>query len=311
MHPRDPGTLIVAMYERQRDGFDTNDPAKRWGPSGGIYKTADGGENWTKLTNGLPEAELGRVGLAYYQANPYTVYAIVESKKIGTGPATAFMGISGSESPRGATATLRSVTSGGPAETAGLQAGDQVVEVDGDKVASYNDLVVKIRSHKPDEKSQIKVKRGDEEVSVELTWGKRPGAAGTRPFTAYLGTQRANASEQQGENGVHTGGIYKSIDGGENWKRINSLNPRPFYYSQIYIDPSDDQYQYVMGVRLHTSSNGGVEYGTGGRNVHPDHHAMWIDPRDGRHLILGCDGGLYISYDRGKTWDVHNVMDIG
>ena len=311
MHPRDANTLIVAMYERQRDGFDSNDPAKRWGPGSGIYKTTDGGENWTKLTKGLPEAELGRVGLAYYQANPNTVYAIVESEKIGTGPAAAFMGISGSESPRGTTATLRSVTAGGPAEKAGLQAGDQVVEVDGEEVASYNDLVVKIRSHKPGEKSPIKIKRGDEEVSVELTWGKRSGTAGTRPFTAYLGGQRANASQQQGEKGVHTGGIFKSIDGGETWKRINSLNPRPFYYSQIHIDPSDDRYQYVMGVSLHTSGNGGVEYGTGGRNVHPDHHAMWIDPRDGRHLILGCDGGLYISYDRGKTWDFNNVMDIG
>ena len=108
-----------------------------------------------------------------------------------------------------------------------------------------------------------------------------------------------------------TGGIYKSTDGGESWKRINSLNPRPFYYSQLIVDPSDDRHMYVMGVSFHESHDGGATFKTGGKRVHPDHHALWVNSRDGRRLILGCDGGLYKSYDRGQTWDFHNIMDIG
>ena len=54
MHPTKPDTLIVAMYERERDGFDSNDPAKRWGPGSGIYKTTDAGANWKRLQTGLP-----------------------------------------------------------------------------------------------------------------------------------------------------------------------------------------------------------------------------------------------------------------
>ena len=55
MHPRDPN-MMVATYERARDGFDTNDPAKRWGPGGGIWKTTDGGANWTRIRRGCPAA---------------------------------------------------------------------------------------------------------------------------------------------------------------------------------------------------------------------------------------------------------------
>ena len=95
MHPKKPDTLIVAMYERQRDGFDTNDPAKRWGPGSGIYKTTDAGAKWIKLKKGLPTRPLGRVGISYYDKNPNIVYSIIETDQIGFGPAVAFMGISG------------------------------------------------------------------------------------------------------------------------------------------------------------------------------------------------------------------------
>ena len=140
--------------------------------------------------------------------------------------------------------------------------------------------------------------------------GRRGGSTG-KPYTAYLGGQRANAQKEQGKNGFESGGVFRSEDGGESWKRVNSLNPRPFYYSQIRVDPSDANNVYVMGIQFHVSTDGGKTFKNGGSRVHPDHHALWIDPRDGRHLRLGCDGGLYISRDRGRTWDFHNIMAIG
>ena len=308
LHPKNPDTLIVAMYERQRDGFDTNDPAKRWGPGSGIYRTTDGGAKWTQLKKGLPTRPLGRVGISYYKKNPDIVYAIIETDKIGDGPAVAFMGISGGNLVK--EALIQEVTKNGPSDKVGIKAGDVILQMGEKKVASYNDLIVAIRAHKPKEKVKVKLRRDDEEKEVELTFGQRGGTSG-RPFTSYLGGQRANAMKEQGKGGDETGGIYRSEDGGKSWRRVNSLNPRPFYYSQIFVDPSDDRKIYVLGISFHFSTDGGKTFKTGGRGVHPDHHALWVNPRDGRHLILGCDGGLYVTHDRGGAWDFHNLMDIG
>ena len=86
MHPTDPETLLVATYERERDLYDTNDPSKKWGPGGGLYKTTDGGKTFKKLAQGLPGGPLGRIGLDWYRKDPKVVFAIIESEKIGMGP---------------------------------------------------------------------------------------------------------------------------------------------------------------------------------------------------------------------------------
>ncbi len=309
MHPQQADTLIVAMYERQRDEFDDHHPSKRWGPGSGLFKSTDGGATWKKLAEGLPDRPLGRVGIAYSRQNPNTVFTIVESDMYGTGPATAFIGItSGQRVPR---ALIQGIVEGGPADKAGLKKDDVVVAIDDKEIKTYNDLVVAIRAQKPNDKVKITFERGDEKQTVELTFGKRGGDASSRPFATYQSGQRPNAQKEQGKKGYQTGGVYKSIDGGESWTRVNSLNPRPYYYSQIRVDPTNEKNLYVLGIQLFQSTNGGEAFRNLAKNVHPDHHALWIDPRDGRHMILGCDGGLYKTYDRGQTWDFHNIMDIG
>jgi photosystem II stability/assembly factor-like uncharacterized protein len=101
------------------------------------------------------------------------------------------------------------------------------------------------------------------------------------------------------------GGIFRSDDGGLHWKHVNSLAPRPFYYGQIRVDPNDDQRIYVLGVGFHVSRNGGKTFTKTGpaKGTHSDYHALWIDPADSNHLVLGCDGGLNYSYDRGANWE--------
>src|SRR5262249_36572586 len=92
MHPTDPETLLVATWERMRDGFDSHpgndmppaegydryDPIKKWGPGGGIFKTTNGGKSFKKVTNGLPTCALGRIGLDFYQKEPNTVFAVID-----------------------------------------------------------------------------------------------------------------------------------------------------------------------------------------------------------------------------------------
>lgn len=108
------------------------------------------------------------------------------------------------------------------------------------------------------------------------------------------------------------GGVFRSEDGGETWTRTSSYNPRSFYFSRIRIDPHDHQRVYLLGWEIYVSDDGGKNFRAGlARVPHVDFHAMVINPDNTDHLLVGNDGGLYVSYDRGKTWDFHNHMAVG
>ncbi len=108
------------------------------------------------------------------------------------------------------------------------------------------------------------------------------------------------------------GGTFRSDDKGLTWKKMSSTNPRPMYYSKIRIDPNNDQRIWALGASMYVSEDGGINFRTDYvRGIHGDHHAMWIDPADSDHMILGSDGGIYFSYDRGKSWDFVNMLPLG
>ncbi len=110
------------------------------------------------------------------------------------------------------------------------------------------------------------------------------------------------------------GGVYRSNDKGETWTRVADINsnPRPMYFSQIRVDPNNDQRVWVGGVTMQYSEDGGKTWsGNFARAPHADTHAIWIDPNDSNHLIIGNDGGINITYDRGRTWDYANTVAIG
>jgi photosystem II stability/assembly factor-like uncharacterized protein len=112
------------------------------------------------------------------------------------------------------------------------------------------------------------------------------------------------------------GGIWRSEDQGESWTRtcdtatFKRVNTRPFYYSQIRVDPTDDKVVYVLSTGLHVSTDGAKKFRPISAGIHPDHHALWIDPNNPLHLIEGNDGGIDISYDMGKNWLPVQNMDL-
>ena len=108
------------------------------------------------------------------------------------------------------------------------------------------------------------------------------------------------------------GGVFRSEDKGETWTRMSDIDPRPPYFSDIYIDPTNDQRIWVLGVRVYYSENGGKTFDTThvGR-IHTDFHALWINPRDPNHMLMGTDGGIHWSWDYGKTWEFVNTLALG
>ncbi len=111
--------------------------------------------------------------------------------------------------------------------------------------------------------------------------------------------------------------FYKSTDGGENWKKVgahSNMGNRPFYYSEIYVDPQNENRVYSLWSYVSKSEDGGRTFDViadYGNDVHPDHHAFWINPDDPAHLIDGNDGGLNISYDMGGNWRFINNLPVG
>ncbi len=190
--PLDPDVLYAAFWERLRRPyrFDSG------GPNGGLFKSSDGGQSWTKLTRGLPEGDIGRIGIALYRKNPQIVMAIIEH---------------GFQPRRG--------------------------------TPEYKDM-------------------------------------------SKLGT-----------------GVYRSEDGGESWIYVNRYNNRPFYYSQIYINPNDDQRVYAMGTRAQVSLDGGKTFEEGMPGISGDFHAMWIDPHDKDRYYVGNDKGISITHDHGEHFN--------
>ena len=110
------------------------------------------------------------------------------------------------------------------------------------------------------------------------------------------------------------GGVYRSTDKGETWTRMAEINavPRPMYFSKLHVDPNNDQRLWLAGVTMQYSEDGGRTWtGNFSRAPHADTHGIWINPNDSNHLIQGNDGGINITYDRGRTWDYANTVPLG
>ena len=108
------------------------------------------------------------------------------------------------------------------------------------------------------------------------------------------------------------GGIFRSEDGGESWTRQNALNPRPFYFSQIRVHPENDKKVYVIAFAMHVSDDGGRTFREDrAKKVHSDFHALAFDPKNPERMLLGTDGGLYMSYDDAANFQHLNTMPLG
>jgi len=108
-------------------------------------------------------------------------------------------------------------------------------------------------------------------------------------------------------------GIYRSEDGGSSWEYTSTYNNRPFYYSQIRINPRDHQRVYVLTTRFMVSEDGGKTFrnGSADEEIHGDFHAMWIDPNNASRYYIGADKGSSLTHDHGKSFTLFDNFAIG
>ena len=127
--------------------------------------------------------------------------------------------------------------------------------------------------------------------------------AQSQPNTVYMITEFKDLS----------GTLFRSDDRGSHWKMVNddpNLNFRPFYYSDVSVDPSNPDHLFTLSGRLSKSTDGGRTFKFIAQGVHGDHQSLWIDPKNGKHVLSGSDGGFQVSYDGGETWDIINNVEL-
>ena len=107
-------------------------------------------------------------------------------------------------------------------------------------------------------------------------------------------------------------GFYRSTDGGESWNKQSSyVSGSPQYYQEIVVDPKNPNRIYSLDTYLMVSEDGGKTFSRAGEaHKHVDNHALWIDPNNTNHLIIGSDGGVYESWDRAKNWTFKDNMPL-
>jgi photosystem II stability/assembly factor-like uncharacterized protein len=134
-----------------------------------------------------------------------------------------------------------------------------------------------------------------------------PSGAGRQAAAESMENAPAAAAPPPGATG-----LYRSTDGGATWTKQSSTNPRPMYFSQVRVDPVNPDRVYLGGVGLHLSLDGGKTFETDAALVtHDDIHAIWINPKNPDHVLIGNDGGLAVSYDLSRSWQFIPNLPVG
>ncbi len=276
--PEDFNVLYAASWERDRKAWNFNGSGK----NSAIYKSVDGGDSWKKITNknGFPSGEgLGRIGLAVNSNE--NVYAILDNQ------------------------FRREKEPEKDSDSIGL------TKVD------FKDMSQKSFLNLEDNKLNAFLKNNGFPKKYDAENVKQQVKAGKlKPID--LANYLIDANSLLFDTPVIGAEVYKSDDGGKNWTKTHDdyldglVNSYGYYFGVIKTNPVDPEKVYIAGVPILRSDDGGKTFKSiMGQNVHADHHAIWINPKNKNHLIIGNDGGVNISYDDGENWIKCNTPTVG
>lgn len=292
-------------------GESNNRQSSSWG--NGVYKSLDGGKTWKNM--GLAETHhIARVVI--HPKNPDVVYVAANGKLWGPSP------------ERGVFKT----TDGGKTWSHVLKVNDDTgateLAIDNESpnilyAAMYQRRRTVFGFNGSGEHSALYKSNDGGETWTKITRGMpydTENAPTPRPAT-LLETGRISIAVYPKNTDIvyvtvehANGGVYRSNDKGETWTRVAEIGsvPRPMYFSKLRVDPNNDQRLWLAGVTMQYSEDGGRTWtGNFSRAPHADTHGIWVNPNDSDHIIQGNDGGINISYDRGRTWDYANTVPLG
>ncbi len=276
-----PGNYDIqyaATWEKDRKAWNFTGS----GPGSAIYKSEDGGKTWGLLStqaSGFPVGDgVGRIGLAVFDRN--TVYAVLDNQARR------------------------------PSEEEKRRSKDLQSE-DFAEMSKKDFLKIKEKELNRFLRSNRFPREYDAGTVIALV-----ESDSIRPsdLKKYL----SDANSELFDTPVIGGEVYVSRNGGKNWEKTHEGYIEDFFYSygyyfgQIRVSPGNKDEIYILGVPILKSLDGGSTFSSIDReNVHADHHALWVNPVDGRHLINGNDGGVNISYDQGDSWIKNNSPKVG
>lgn len=286
--PSNPDIVYVGT------GEGNNRQSSSWG--NGVYRSTDAGKTWTHL--GLAETmHINRI--VVHPSNPDVAYVAAQGR------------LWGPNKERG----LYKTTDGGKTWT-------NVLAINED--TGVNDVVLD-----PQNPETLVASAYQRRRSVFSFLGSGPGSGlykttdGGKTWTKLTKGLPTGDTGRIGLDIYHKnskilyatienaeGGVFRSEDSGDSWVRQTRMNPRPMYFSQIRIDPNDDQKLWLLGVNIASSDDGGKNFAPSFARVHADAHALWINPANSADMLLGTDGGLQWSHDRGRTWDFLNTVPL-
>lgn len=293
--PKNPEVIYVAS------------PGHLFGPSPdrGIYKTTDGGKSWSKIK--FIDDNTGFTDIVLDPSNTKVIYAASYQRRRsgccfnggGTGSAVW-------KSENGGQSWQQITGHGLPTGTFGRIGLD---------LARSNPNVIY---------AQIEASGAEPAPAAEgaAAGGGRGGAydwcnnAGPgKGFGGGRGGAAAPADSNRKAPALDAArsGVFRSDDKGKTWHAVSNCDARPDYFSQIRVDPSNPNNVYVAGVHMGKSTDGGktflqVDAAGGYFNMGEDQHAIWIDPKNGNHIMRGTDAGMMISWDQAKTWEYVRTM---
>jgi len=309
------GMLAIAPTDTQQVWAGTGEPNSRntIEPGGGIYKSTDGGLTWS--LKGLEKTQhTGRI--VVHPTNPNVVFV-------------AALGAAWKSNPeRG----LYKTTDGGNtwklvkfvSDKAGFI--DVAINPKDPNIlfaASYERLRTPYSLKSGGPGSALWKSTDGGETWTEVKGGGWPdamfGRIGLNINAANPNVVYAMVEGQDKEpGGVITpnrspkyNGLWRSTDGGATWTKMNSINTRPFYYSQVRSDPKNPDRVYFSSTELQVSDDGGKTSKNAAQNVHVDDHAIWIDPNDPERWVLGNDGGIAFTYDKGGNFIQMQNLPLG
>ncbi|WP_044401743.1 glycosyl hydrolase [Lacinutrix sp. Hel_I_90] len=276
--PNNFNVMFATSWTKERKAWNFGGS----GNNSAIYKSTDAGDTWTKVSteaSGFPLGNgVGRIGLALYDDK--TIYAIHDSQ-------------------------FRRPSEEKKEDTRGLQKED-FKTMDTETFLNLEDK--KLNGFLKTNGFQEKYRAENVKQMV------RSGNVKPVDLAHYL----EDANTMLFDTPVIGAEVYKSTDGGKTWQKTHEGYLDDLYYSygyyfgHIYVAPDNSDNIYVYGVPILKSKDGGKTFTSiSAENVHADHHALWINPKNTNHLINGNDGGVNITYDDGENWIKNNTPAVG